>query len=92
MTLIGALGISVRGWLVLLFRGGGGGGIVRLRDQEMELRDFSNLQGEVATLRVIKTDLTSRLATVAGNLEVGYLLHTYMLYYLAAVVVASETA
>ena len=46
-------------------------GGVRLRDQEMELRDFSNLQGEMATLKVIKTDLVTRLATVSGNLEVG---------------------
>lgn len=37
----------------------------------MELRDFSNLQDEMATLKVIKADLVSRVATVSGNLEVG---------------------
>lgn len=56
------------GGCALLFRFSGGVG-VRLHDQEMELRDFSNLQGELATLKVIKTDLASRLATVGGHLE-----------------------
>ena len=47
---------------------------VRLDDQEMELRGFSNLQSEMATLKVIKTDLASRLATVGGHLEARFCL------------------
>lgn len=50
---------------------GGGGWGDRLDNQEMELRDYSNLRKEFNTLSLKNKDLVYRVATVNGLLEVG---------------------
>lgn len=45
--------------------------ILRLDDQEMDLRDFANMKKEFDIMSASKQDLVYRVATVTGLHEVG---------------------